>query len=347
MAEFDHLPVARQQALAGELASAALSHWGLQGAELTLLKHRENSVFRVDRSLGGPCVLRVHRQGYHSDQALASELQWLDALREAGVQATRCIRCRSGAPFVRVSTADLPEGRQCDLLEWVPGEPIGSLENGVHLPEAVLREVYRQAGEQAARIHNHGENWTPPANFLRLSWDENGYFGETGAICGRYRDLEELKAEELALLNRARDATRQALERFGKDPDRYGMVHGDFLPENLFYDGKVLRLIDWDDTGFGWHLHDFATALFPHLGQQSHDLALAAMVEGYRAHRALPDAHLAMLPYLTMARALSYVGWVHSRREAGRALAPLAVAVACALAESLPDFTPARGAPKR
>lgn len=336
MAEFDHLPVERQQALASELARAALSHWGLEGAELTLLKHRENSVFRVDPPTGGPQVLRIHRQNYHSDQALASELEWLDALREAGVQTTRCIRCRDGAPFARVATAEMPEGRQCDLLEWVPGEPIGSLEDGVNLAEEDLRAVYRQAGDQAARIHNHGEHWTPPAGFARLSWDENGYFGETGSICGRYWDLEQLTGAELSLLNRARDATRHALADFGKGPDRYGLVHGDFLPENLFYDGRVLRLIDWDDTGYGWHLHDFATALFPHLGQESHDLALAALVEGYRAHRPLPDAHLEMLPYLIMARALSYVGWVHSRREAGRELAPLAVAVACALAESLP-----------
>jgi Ser/Thr protein kinase RdoA (MazF antagonist) len=277
----------------------------------------------------------VHRQDYHSDQALASELTWLNSLRDAGVQTTCCIPCRDGAPFARVATRELPEGRQCDLLEWVAGRPVGSLEDGVHLSEDALREVYRQAGAQAARIHNHGEQWQPPADFQRLAWDENGYFGDTGAVCGYYRDLEILTDEELALLDKACDATRTALAGFGKQRDRYGMVHGDFLPENLFFDGEVVRLIDWDDTGHGWHLHDFATALFPHLGQDKHDIVLAAMVEGYRAHRPLPDAHLEMLPFLIMARSLSYVGWVHSRREAGRELAPLAVAVACALAESL------------
>jgi len=36
-----------------------------------------------------------------------------------------------------------------------------------------------------------------------------------------------------------------------------------------------------------------------------------------------------------MARSLSYVGWVASRREMGRELEELAVGTACALAEQL------------
>lgn len=335
MTEFDRLPVAQQRELMQSLAAAALAQWDLEDAALVLLKHRENTVFRVQPADGEPRVMRVHRKDYHSDRQLASELTWLNSLRGVGVQTTRCLPCRDGAPFATVSTDEVPEGRQCDLLEWVPGEPVGSLEEGVNLPEESLRAVYRQAGEQAARIHNHGEQWAPPPEFDRLAWDENGYFGESGAICGRYWDLEALTPGQLALLHRARDATARALADFGKAPDRYGLVHGDFLPENLFYDGRTVRLIDWDDTGFGWHLHDFATAMFAHIGRDSHDVALAEMVAGYRAHRPLPEAHLAMLPYLVMARALSYVGWVHSRPEAGRELAPLAVAGACLLAELL------------
>ena len=113
------------------------------------------------------------------------------------------------------------------------------------------------------------------------------------------------------------------------------MIHGDFLPENLFYDGGTVRLIDWDDTGYGWHLADIATALFPHLGGETLEPVLAAMLQGYRSQRPLPEEHLELLDHLVMARALSYVGWVASRPEAGRELAPMAVAGACMLAELL------------
>ena len=44
--------------------------------------------------------------------------------------------------------------------------------------------------------------------------------------------------------------------------DRYGLIHCDFLPENLLKDGKTLRIIDFDDCGYDWHLFDIATSMF-------------------------------------------------------------------------------------
>jgi Ser/Thr protein kinase RdoA (MazF antagonist) len=335
MEAFDLLPVARQLELVHELARAALPLWGLEEAKLELLKHRENSVFKVTPGAGEPPVMRVHREHYHTDSELSSELQWLESLRGAGVATTLGVPCLDGALFARITTAGLPEGRQCDMLHWVLGTPIGSIEEGVNLDENTMQEVYRQVGEQAALIHNHGETWQRPANFCRMTWDEQGFFGETGAISGRYWDLDSLTPLQLDLLHRARQVTADALADFGKAPDRYGLVHGDFLPENLFFDGEIVRLIDWDDTGFGWHIYDFATAMFPHLDRPSLNVALPAMTAGYRKHRPLPDDHLDMLPFLVMARILSYVGWVASRREAGRELEDLAVGTACALAKQL------------
>lgn len=333
--QVEALPSERQLQLLTELGANALSHWGLEGADLQLLKHRENTVMKVTASSGHQYAMRIHRLAYHSDTNLLSELQWLDSLRVAGIATTEAIRTLDDSLFVSVNTAALPEGRQCDLLTWVPGSAIGSIEEGVALDEDTLTTVYHSAGELAARIHNHGETWPRPRGFTRLSWDEAGFFGESGSVCGRYWDLADLTPDQLALLHQARDVTAAALDDFGKSADRYGLVHGDMLPENLFYDGSELRLIDWDDTGFGWHLYDFATALFAHLGRPTFDTALAAMVKGYRRHRALPDEHLEMLPILIMARALSYVGWAHTRRETAGKLIPLIIDGACELAQQL------------
>jgi len=335
---FETLPRERQLQQLAELGMRALSHWGLDGADLQLLKHRENTVMKVTAPSGERYALRIHRRGYRSDADLLSELQWLDSLRAVGIATTHTRRALDGSLFKTVKTPALPEGRQCDLLAWVPGSAIGSIEEGVALDAETLVRVYHSAGELAARIHNHGENWQPPPGFTRLSWDEDGFFGETGSVCGRYWDLADLTPDQLALLHRAREVTAAALDEFGKSADRYGLVHGDMLPENLFYDGSELRLIDWDDTGFGWHLYDFATAIFAHLGRASFDPALAAMVEGYRRHRALPQDHLEMLPILIMARALSYVGWAHSRRETAGEMTPLIIDVACELAGQLVEL---------
>mgnify|MGYP001821670076 FL=1 len=335
--QFEALPRETQLQLLVALGNAALSCWGLEGADLQLMKHRENTVMKVTCDTGDRYAMRIHRLGYRDDAELYSELQWLESLRGAGIATTEALRSLDGSLFTRVSTDSLPEGRQVDLLSWVPGSAIGSIEEGVALDEITLGEVYSSAGELAARIHNHGEAWRRPPGFSRLSWDETGFFGESGSACGYYGDLAALTAGQLALLHQARAITARSLSEFGKTPDRYGLVHGDLLPENLFYDGSQLRLIDWDDTGFGWHIYDFATALFAHLGRESFDPALAAMVEGYRRQRPLPDEHLEMLPVLIMARALSYVGWAHTRRETAGELTPLIIAVASELAQQFLD----------
>ena len=251
--QFETLPRERQLQLLTELGMNALPQWGLDGAVLELLKHRENTVMKVI-ALSGDCyAMRIHRLAYRSDTDLLSELQWLDSLRAAGIETTETRRALDGSLFVTVNTAALPEGRQCDLLTWVPGNAIGSIEEGVALDEGTLTAVYCSAGELVARIHNHGEIWRRPKGFARLSWDEDGFFGESGSVCGRYWDLADLTPDQLALLHQARNVTAAALDEFGKSADRYGLVHGDMLPENLFYDGSKLRLIDWDDTGFSWH----------------------------------------------------------------------------------------------
>ena len=184
---FEAAPVERQLEYLGVLAKKALPHWGLDDADLQLLKHRENTVFRVSAPDGQRFAMRVHRVGYHSDRELLSELQWLESLRGAGVATTVARHARDGALFVRVSTAEVPDGRQCDLLEWVPGKPIGSIEEGVALEEPDLTTVYALAGEQAALIHNHG---VCNKTFIELAGVENA----EGAIfpCGKMLVAEGL-----------------------------------------------------------------------------------------------------------------------------------------------------------
>ena len=69
-----------------------------------------------------------------------------------------------------------------------------------------------------------------------------------------------------------------------------------FAPENVMVDGGSLRLIDFDDAGFGWHLFGLVTALFFLCDEDYFDSAEAALIEGYRKHRSLTDEDLELLP---------------------------------------------------
>ena len=75
------------------------------------------------------------------------------------------------------------------------------------------------------------------------------------------------------------------------------------------------RVIDFDDCGYGWYLFDLATSIFFLQGTEHFNLAQEALIMGYRKNRPLTDEHLSWLPPIFMARATTYLGWMHTRSE--------------------------------
>jgi len=317
-----------------QLSYQALAHWGINDAQLDLIKHRENAVYKVTLPNGTRHALRVHRPDYHTDNELNSELLWMQALNEFGVHTPKVIAAEDGSLFVRSKANGNSISRQCDMLAWVDGFPLGSIEESSDTDLSVLTDSYRTVGTIMARLHNHSSQWLLPEGFERHAWDVDGIAGKS-PFWGRFWELEALTPAQVDLLQAASEIVRHRLKEFGQAPDRYGLIHADFLPENLLVADGDIKLIDFDDAGFGWHLFDIATSVFFFLGEKEFDAVLEALIEGYRTERELSDEHLEMLPTLLMARGLTYVGWLHTRRETDTAkeLTPVVIEGVCALAE--------------
>jgi Ser/Thr protein kinase RdoA (MazF antagonist) len=322
-----------QAACMRELAVAALVERGLVATGMQLIKYRENAVFRVDLQGGERVALRIHRHGYHSDDELRSELQWLDALAQAGIAVPRILATAEGALFSTVQVPAVPEARQVDIFAWVEGRQLGSVEGGVELDAEAIRGIYRTIGALAARLHEQTARWTLPEGFVRHAWDADGLAGPA-PFWGPFWELAQLSDDERALLVRARDAVHEGLSAYGADPanqGRYGLIHADLVAENLLVDGDNVRLIDFDDAGFGWHLFELATALYFESDAPHSDAAFEALIEGYRSVRDLPDTQLAHMPLFFAARSFTYLGWIHTRpeTETARTLGPMLIDMAC------------------
>lgn len=332
MSDFFDTDAETQAARLETAGRAALKHWNIDDASLHLIKYRENAVFRVDHT-GPRRAMRLHRYGYHSDDELLSELKWMQALDDAGIKVPKIVPAESGDLFLTQSGDGLPGEIQVDLFEWIEGVQLGSVEEGI-ADEASIADTYRTIGELAAQVHNQAVSWHLPNGFVRHAWDADGLAGEE-PCWGRFWELAAASDAERDLLVRGRAAVYDGLERLAKSPGTYSMIHADFAPENILVDGKELRLIDFDDAGFGWHLFELVTSLYFIQGEKYFDRAREALIEGYRAHRQLTDEQLALMPLFFLARGFTYLGWVHTRHETdtARELTPMLLEAACGLAE--------------
>ncbi|WP_271274254.1 phosphotransferase enzyme family protein [Aliamphritea hakodatensis] len=295
------------------LARQALKHWDLTPVSISLIKYRENAVFKITTA-DNTFALRIHRPGYHSSAALRSELQWMAALDDAGIAVPKVIPTTDGQLLVSVQTDAVPEPRCVDLFAWISGEQLGSVEHGLGKDSASIRSTYRQIGQIAAQLHNQASQWSLPDGFERHAWDAEGLVGEQ-PFWGRFWELPQLTPDQRELLLQARDKVRNVLSALEKSSRNYSLIHADFVPENLMTDGDAVRLLDFDDAGFGWHMFELATALYFVLREPDYDIARTALTEGYCQLRPLTEDDLGLLETFLTARGFTYLGWIQDRQE--------------------------------
>jgi Ser/Thr protein kinase RdoA (MazF antagonist) len=323
-----------QSDLLRRLEQIIATRWPVQPTSVEPIKVRENAVYAVKLHGGAKVVLRVHRCGYHSDAALNSERVWMRALTDHGIECPRHVLSTAGRSFELLHIEGFEGERQVDVFEWIHGDQLGSVEQGVSATAGDIGAIYAAVGRLAARLHNHSAVWTAPVGFQRHAWDADGLAGEQ-PFWGRFWDLEALSATQRDLFVQLKATLYRDLGEFGESADRYGMIHADLVPENILVDGNKLQVIDFDDAGFGWHLFELATSLYFIRRDAVYGEARDALIRGYRQTRPLSDEHLARLPMFLAARGTTYLGWVHTRHgePAAHEMTPQLIEMATAAAE--------------
>ena len=334
MTDFYELTPEQQSECYQQLAELVLPEWGLKNVSLSMIKMRENAVFKVELADGSKQILRIHRAGYHSDDALRSELQWIQALAKDGIETPDILPTQKGDLFVAPESTLAGKLRQVDMFAWVEGEQLGSIEGGLEGDLATQQENYRTIGSLSAKVHNQASEWQIPTGFVRHAWGVDGLTGEQ-PFWGRFWELEALTRSQRDLMLKTRERVRADLSAFGQSAQNYSMIHADMVPENVLVDGSHIRLIDFDDAGYGWHLFEMATSLYFSSAEVDLDNLVQPYLEGYRSERELSDDDLAMLPLFMLARATTYLGWAHTRKETETAqeLTPFIIEMGCATAE--------------
>lgn len=240
----------------------------------------ENVAYRLRPDDGAPVVLRISRPGGYDLRTRESELAWVSALSG-----------QAGAPVPGVHPADdgtlvitvRPPGSQCgyhvSAFECVPG---------LHPPRRSTRPSCRSSAQSPVTCMSMPRAGSVPG----------GSPAPRGCRCrvrirprwGSWRAGVH-ERDEIEQLVRVEEFVRDRLGRFGRGPDRFGLIHADMRAANLLVDGTDCRIIDFDDCGPGWFLYDLATAMtFAEDHPDAGDF-IAAWLQGYRSVRDLPAEH--------------------------------------------------------
>jgi Ser/Thr protein kinase RdoA (MazF antagonist) len=312
----------------GELAQAALPLWRLdEGASARLINLSENATYLVEAPSGQRSVMRVHREDYHTGNAIACELAWMKALREEGGVVTPApVPARDGTVIQTVQGEGLPRPRHIVMFEFVEGhEPDESHD---------LVEPFRELGEIAARCNVHAIGWRRPANFERLDWDFEHIIG-AHANWGDWRAAPAMDAPARALLERQEAVIRNRLETYGKGPDRFGLIHADMRLANLLVDENGTRLIDFDDCGLGWFMYDFGTGVSFIEDHPQLDDMMESWLDGYARVRRVTRADRDEMHTFVMLRRMALLAWIgsHGETDLAQQQGPAFTRVSCELAE--------------
>lgn len=297
------------------VVSRAVKEYGFSdSAGYTMVTLSENATYFIeDPAVGRAGILRVHRQNYHTADAIESELDWLSALAEGPVPVNRVLPTADGRRVVTVVVRGIP--RYAVLFDVMPG---------VHPDEKALHPAdFETLGRVTAQLHEHAKNWRRPRSFNRFSWDLETILGER-ARWGRWQDGFGVGDREGRVLEKAADLVRMRLNAYGSGPDRFGLIHADLRLANLLVEEENVHVIDFDDCGFSWFMYDFGTAVSFIEDDPRLPIWRDAWVSGYESVSLLDSADKGILITMVMLRRLHLVAWMgsHSHSEECQRLGP-------------------------
>jgi Ser/Thr protein kinase RdoA (MazF antagonist) len=293
------------------------------------LSQSENTILLVDdRGRAEKYVLRIHshRLDYHTAASIASEVEWIRALRrESAIETLDPIADNQGR---YVQTLNSPElgGPRCAVMF--------SFLEGVEPDPNSLIAGFTRLGGITAHMHRQSKRWAPPAGFTRPTWSPDEIFGLCNGF-GRWQDAMGMDKQALACLTRLIEVIARRLTALGRASPHFGLIHADFRLANILIEGGRSKVIDFDDCGFSWYTYDLATAVSFIQGRADIPELIAAWLEGYRNVAELPGALAAEIQTVIMLRRVAELAWLASRRhsEFSQITEPGFTATSCRLAE--------------
>ncbi|MCH9853235.1 MAG: phosphotransferase [Alphaproteobacteria bacterium] len=298
------------------IAQASHILWDIPAdADYQLINLSENATFKVQYN---PVIkiLRINRVGYHSSDAILSEIAWIEALQRDNIIITADILHGKNGKKLQCYDDNITQQQYHMLLfEFLTGH---------HLNEhQQLPKNFYHLGNITAKLHLHSQKFAGelPSFFTRLNWDFDGMIGANphwGAWQHTVNNSDStiknpsMSNEAIKLLTRTTEKIKSKLYHYGQSDDNYGLIHADLRLANFLIEGDKLKVLDFDDCGFSWFLYDIGAAFSFIENHPEKPEIIEAWLAGYLKTRHLTPDDIAMIPCFIMLRKMVLLGWIGS-----------------------------------
>lgn len=257
---------------------------------LEVINFGVNDTYRITSS-DKRFVFRVYRANRRSADDIQWELDFLAHLAASGVGVPKAFSTDDGMPWVELQA---PEGtRRGVLMSYAPGEPMG--QNAADI---------RKLGTAVAQMHEAANSYSTPSS--RIAYDLDALLTRPLA---RVADVFEERPGDWDFCTRLADAIRGSFAALPETALPTGPLHGDIQLKNVFVDGDLVTLFDFDECGTGWFAHDLAIFQLSTKGMDSTGELLKSFFEGYADIRSLTDAEQEALPLLELCHWIYVLDW--------------------------------------
>lgn len=285
-----------------EKLAAALSLFGLAGADCRPVRHNENAVYEISTN-GARYALRIHASAAGFEplalssatdfEQRAAEAELLLLLRSGGFAVPEPCPGRDGA-FVQ----SLPGGTLATLLTWLPGDSFDALwPEGDAAPEAAFA-----AGKTAGRLDAHTARFAPRFLQSRPRYGEE-ILPSVERQLRRAHSAGVLADEQLEALVRALGAMGPRM-REAEDGTGLAVCHADLTAGNLIWHDGEAAPIDFSLAGAASPYMDLANLLANFTRPAVRRALLAGFEAGYgkRARLRLAEPYYALSIILFIAQ---------------------------------------------
>ncbi len=306
---YEQLSYREQIALHRNLAMAALQKYPIQVDKVKFILHGENTTFRI-YGRKEDYLLRIHRAGYHSDEAIVEELAWQQYLSLKGVKVQEPVKSDTDQLIVKENHALLRQPRSIDILKW---------QHGRILKKNVSGNQFYKLGNLTGLLHHHSEGFV---SRHRHYWSSKGLLGVNSKF-GQFSALSEIypKATYNRLLNYRQELFNRISKYEKREQTRKGMLHADLHFANVVWKEGQPIPIDFDDCGVACHMYDLGVTLYSsgHIFKDLNQLAKTKLIEqyihGYESQQTLTIHDFRIIPTIIAGRHLSLLIWMANRKD--------------------------------